>query len=355
MMLAMDRATREARGWERTELTWTLAVWACIPLLLGISLNLWVNPFRLYWSHYFPPATANTRLEKYELLQQLPVPARTLIIGSSHVMTMQPAEIDRLLPGPCFNFGMPSAMAEDYLAALRLVVEDAHAPIEHVILGIDFPALHPKLPLMYEGRYFLKYRRFVPADMLGPPLWADRLTMLINAEQTEESLNVLRRRVQRRMRTPNFELYPDGSAAMVARDQTIRAGRFDLDRVLDRRLRHFDSYSLHLATFSEPGAERLDCLRRFVEYCYDRGIDVHAYLTPLHPRQWELLGTLPQAAVLDQCTADLMALFASYDEEFRDYSHVESFGGDAALFYDEQHAMPENQRRIAEALLAEGR
>jgi hypothetical protein len=250
---------------------------------------------------------------------------------------------------------MPSAMAEDYLAALKLVVDDAQAPIRHVILGIDFPALHPKLPLMYEGRYFPQYRQFVPPDMLGPPLWLDRLTMLISSEQTEESLNVLRRRVQHSLATPNLELNPDGSAVMVARDEAIRAGRFNLDRVLNRRLRHFDSYSLHLATFTQPGQERLDCLRRFVEYCYDHDIDVHAYLTPLHPRQWELLGTLPQAQVLDDCTADLKALFASYGEEFRDYSHVASFGGDPALFYDEQHVMPENQRRIAVKLLEEDR
>jgi hypothetical protein len=340
--------------WESARVTWALALWALTPLIAGVILNLLVNPFRLYWSELFDPATANTRLAKYEMITELPTPPRSLIIGSSHVMTMEPAEIDGLLgDGPCFNFGMPSAMAEDYLAALRLVVEDAGAPLEHVILGLDFPALHPRLPLMYEGRYFPQFRRYVPPGMRGPPLWLDRLTMLISAEQTEESLNVLRRRVQHRLSAPNVELNPDGSAVLVMREQAIRAGRFDLDRVLSRRLRHFDSYSLHLATFTEPSAERLDCIRQVLDYCYERGIDVHAYLTPLHPRQWELLGTLPQAGVLDECTAELEALFSGNGEEFRDYSHIASFGGDPALFYDEQHVMPENQRRIAELLLGE--
>lgn len=353
-MLAMDREMRAADGWAAAGQTWTLAVWACIPLLLGVALNLWVNPFRLYWSHYFPPATSNVRLRKFEMLKQLPDPAQTLIIGSSHVMTMQPVEVEKWLAGPCFNYGMPSAMAEDYYAALRLAVEDARAPIHHVILGIDFPALHPKLPLMYEARYFPQYRRFIPAALLGPPLWLDRLTMLISDEQTEESLNVLRRRVQRRMRTPNFELNPDGSAVMVAREQAIAEGRFDLGRVLSHRLRHFDSYSLHLESFDAPSQVRLNCVRQLLEYCRAHDIDVHAYLTPLHPDQWDLLKTLPQAQVLDESLADLKALFADYGEEFRDYSHVASFGGDPRLFYDEQHAMPENQRRIVDALLAEG-
>ena len=337
--------------WQSARLTWMIALCALCPLVLGSVLNLWVNPFRLYGAEVFDPATSNGRLQKYTLLREQSPPPTTVILGSSRVMTMDPVDVTALLPGPCFNFGVASAVAEDYYASLRLVVEDASAPVEHVILGIDHSALHPHVPVMYEARYFPRYGGYIDGDDGGPPLWQDRLAMLISAEQIEESLNVLRRTVKRTLKSPKIELAADGHAVQVAREKAIAAGEFNLERTLSKRVLHHPSYSLHIGSFTEPSPWRLEYIARLLDYCDERGIQVHAYVTPLHPRQWEVLDSLPQSRVLADTVAELSRLFAAHGVELHDFSRIESFGGSAEFFYDEQHLMPENQRRIAAALL----
>lgn len=351
-MVEESQAVQER--WQSPRLTWMIALCALCPLVLGSVLNLWVNPFRLYGAEVFDPATSNGRLRKYTLVCEQSPPPSTLILGSSRVMTMDPADVEEFLPGSCFNFGVASAVAEDYYAALRLVVEDAEAPIEHVILGIDHSALHPSVPVMYEARYFPRYGDYIDAGDNGPPLWQDRLVMLISAEQIEESLNVLRRTAKRTLKSPKIELSADGHAVQVAREKAITAGEFNLERLLTQRVLHHPSYSLRLGSFTRPSPWRLEYIARLLDYCDQHSIQVHAYITPLHPRQWQVLDSLPQSQVLADTVAELDRLFSEHGIELNDFSRIESFGGGAEFFYDEQHLMPENQRRIVAALLGGG-
>jgi hypothetical protein len=346
-----EESQATAERWQSARLTWMIALCALCPLVLGSVLNLWVNPFRLYGAEVFDPATSNGRLQKFTLLRQMSPPPSSLILGSSRVMTMDPAYVEACLPGGCFNFGVASAVAEDYYASLRLAVEDAAAPITHVILGIDHSALHPSVPVMYEARYFPRYAGYVNGADGGSPLWQDRLAMLISAEQLEESLNVLRRTAKRTLKSPKIELQPDGHAVQVAREKAIAAGEFSLERTLSQRVLHHPSYSLRLSSFTDPSRRRLEYIARLLDYCSERGIQVHAYITPLHPRQWEVLDSLPQSQVLAATTVALEHVFTAHGLVLHDFSRIESFGGSAEFFYDEQHLMPENQRRIAAALL----
>ncbi|GEM_PF-2144505 len=348
-MAARDFGDRR-HGWDGRRWSAPLCWGFGAVLILAVALNLWVNPFRLYWSDSFEPAETNMREQKHLMVQGMAEKPDTLIIGSSRVMTMPPGEVERYLPGECFNYGMKSAMAESYFAALRLLVEDEGAPVRHLILGIDYEALHPGLPTMYEARYYEPFRRYLACDS-SPSRAAEALLRLLSLEQTEESLNVLRRSLKRTAGRPKLELAGDGQALQVAREEAIAAGRFDLQRILAARARKYPLRSLHLASFSEPSPRRLECLDELLTYCDERSITVHAYLTPVHPSQWQVLQGLEDAQVLPEVRRALNELFQRHGLALRDFSHIEAFGGDPLLFYDEIHMQPANQVRLLRALL----
>jgi hypothetical protein len=341
-------------------LLWTRpapALWlggACLSGLLLVALaNLLINPFRLYNSQLVATGAVNYRLVKLEMLRTEKPPAQTAIIGSSRCMTLDPRDVQLWLGGECFNFGMQGATAEDYYAGLRAAVEQAGAPLKHLVLAIDFEAFNPGVPVMYETRSAGQFARYLDPqrNTSGAAPWKYKLAMLLAPEQTSESVSYLRRLGREATEDQSVVLEPGGMAVMRWREEAIAAGRFDLEAILDRRLRKYPERSLQLSKYSQPDQRRLRYLEQTLEYCAEHGIRVHAYLTPYHPRLWTLLNDLPDTQVLAQARVEIEAVCRRHGVVLHDFSHIESFGGDPQLFYDEIHLQPENQRRIAAALL----
>ena len=348
-------ATTGARTWDGAWARRSPALALLLPCLLVLiavcALNVCVNPLGLYWSHRFPPADVNYRAEKFALLQALPEKPSTLIIGSSRAMTMYPADVERYLPGECFNFAMPSARAEDYYAAIRLVCEDGRAPIRNVVLAVDYDAFAPGPGTMSEARYFPAFRKYLVHTPGIGTNWPERLSMLIARQQIEESLNVLRRTLEAKQQARYVELAPDGAAIQIAREESIRKGTFNLKKILGLRVRKYPARSLYLGSFTHPDPVRLQYLSDFLGYCRARGIQVYAYITPYHPALWRVLEPLKGIQVLGAAAEAARQRFEQYGYSLRDYSRVENFGGSPNRFYDEIHMMPINQEVLLDKLL----
>ena len=322
-------------------------------LLLGacIVLNLVVNPLGLYWARLFNPAQLNYRAEKYEFVRQLAEPPATVILGSSRVMTMRSADVEQHLPGPCYNCTGLGARAEDYYAGLRLLCEDAALPIRDIVLGVDYEAFCPGAPVMSEARFFPAYRKYLIHNRDEGIGFLERLSLLVANQQVGEAMNVLRRQLFGHGAGPTMTVGPGGEALQPERDEEIAEGRFNLDRILARRVRKYPEHSQYLSRYAAPDEVRLAYLDDFLSYCQQRGIRVHAYITPYHPRLWEVLRPLKGIDVLDRVRVNVAHHFATHGYALADFSHIESFDGDPGLFYDEVHMTAANQARLLEALL----
>ena len=109
---------------------------ACVFIIViaAACLNFIVNPFRLYVFDLFEPVELGAHEVKGDLVAgMVPLP-EAIILGSSRVMSMNPETVKELTGKSCFNFGLPSAMAEDYYACIRYARECCGAPVDTVIV-----------------------------------------------------------------------------------------------------------------------------------------------------------------------------------------------------------------------------
>ena len=350
-MTQPDLAVPGRREWaSAAPLLWLLTPLAAI-IAVAAGLNLYVNPLSLYSSKRFSPAQMNYRAEKFARIQALRVAPTTIIQGSSRVMTMYSCDVERYLPGSCYNTTGLGARAEDFYAGLRVLCEDAHVPVKRMVLGLDFEAFCPKVQTMSEARYFPQYQKYLTRSPVSQPSLAERLSLLVSMQQTNQAIAVLRREAGGQS-GPTLKIGPGGETLQPERDRAIAEGRFNLQRVLDRRLRKYPLQSLNSAVFDRPDPMRLAYLADMLDYCRSHGIEVYAYFTPYHPQLWAILDPLPVSAVLDQVRHDVGKCFIDRGFVVHDYSHLASFGGDPDEFYDEVHMQRENQQRLLAKLFA---
>jgi hypothetical protein len=341
-------APPQCPDWPRQALR-TLTLAFGIPVALAAALNFLVNPLGLYPTHLLAPTEQNLRRYKFEQVRQLGLQPSTVILGSSRVMTMRSADVEDYLPGDCYNFSMQSAAAEDWYAALRLLVEDLHAPVRHVVIGLDYEAFNPAIPTMSEGRYFPAFSKYLVHTKLRPRV-LDQFALLLSSEQLDATKGVLTSQFEREQQSQNKVVEPDGTLLLRDREQAIASGKFHLDTVLDARLRKYASRSLRLDGYREPSRERLKYLDDLLTYCDAHGIKVHIYITPYHPRLWDVLRSLPAARVLNQTRQAAQHICQQHGVYLVDFSRIDRFLGEPGEFYDEIHMWPSNQARLLKAL-----
>jgi hypothetical protein len=308
-----------------------------------------VNPLGLYPTHLLAPTEQNLRRYKYEQVRQNGLKPSAVILGSSRVMTMRAADVEQHLPGDCYNFSMQSAAAEDWYAALRLLVDDLHAPVKHVVIGMDYEAFNPAIPTLSEARYFPEFSKYLVHTRLRSRVF-DQLSLLLSSEQLDATKGVLTAYLERGHKSQNKVVEPDGTLLLREREQQIGDGSFDLNAVLDSRVRKYASRSLRLDGYDEPSSERLQYLEDLLDFAYAHGITVHIYITPYHPRLWETLRPLKDIQVLRETRRVVQQQCQAHGVYLVDFSRIERFGGQPNEFYDEIHMRPSNQALLLKAL-----
>jgi len=347
-----DKNAKKSPGWAAR---WPGAV-VLIAFIATLScaalLNFIVNPFGLYPGNLLDYRPENYRKQKFLLVHNYKLEPETVIIGSSRAMTMPPREVSHYLPGLCFNFSVASATAEDYYAIAMLTVDELGIPISRVVLAVDYEAFNPVIPVLPEARYFGEFSKHF---VLSPNLKVrkfEKFEQLISLQQTDESYNVLLRKIRGSDETPKLRVERDGLMVQVAREKAIAEGTFKLAEVLAERVRKYPERSLKLSGYTGVDARRMEYLELFLDFCDEHGIAVYAYITPYHPELWKVLDGIPGSKVLDTVRETLDAKFAEHGVTLHDFSRIKSFLGDKSRFYDEIHPMPITQIRILRELFA---
>jgi len=120
-----------------------------LALQLGVvaTMNYLVNPRGMHSTTLLRPVVANVRAEKAYLLKHMQPKPQALILGSSRVMKIAPATVERLTRLRTFSAGNLTAYTEDHYVTLRYAVEQAGAQPRLVLLGLELEALHDHEPM----------------------------------------------------------------------------------------------------------------------------------------------------------------------------------------------------------------
>jgi hypothetical protein len=301
--------------------------------LFGIgALNYCVNPEGLYDTRLVPQILWGARPQKAAMLKSVQPPPEALIMGSSRVMNILPAEVRSATGLPTFNAGVDSAKAEDFYILLRYAMEEAHLRPKLLILGCDVEAFHNHEPV----HYYLQQ-----PSLLASFLWRDEsqhwrwhtFTKLLSHQQTELSVESLYKSLLGTAR-PFSHAEPDGHVVDDEWERERAAGQQDLQREIRSTIERFGP---RYDTYTALSQERMAYLDATLRYAHDHGVQVIMFLTPTHPAVVEGLRQHGYEERKQQVTAALQRIASAWNVPLYDFGSPESFGGDPSHFYDGVH------------------
>ncbi len=317
-------------------------------LALVAAANYVVNPLDLYPPRLFEPAVRNSRVTKIRLLSRSDlVRPDAIVLGSSRSMQVAPATIARLTGRRAFNFATDSALAEDYYANLRWLVESAGLTPSVLIIGADVEAFHERaepderLLAISALSQYLQYGERGQARV-------DRLRRLLSQQQTQTTAQLLVRAGLRRPASIPWHFEADGYLQYDEFERERAAGRFTLDKNIQASV---SEYRARFAGFSALSDRRKAYFNTTLAYARARNMAVIVFITPLHPAVVRALEPQGYEARVREATAFLFEAARASGATFVDVSSIDRFGGDPDAFWDGGHMDPVNMDRLTERVL----
>jgi hypothetical protein len=319
----------------------------CVLVLIAAA-NYIVNPLDLYPPRIFEPAVRSSRVTKMRLLtRQDRGRLEAIVLGSSRSMQLAPSTIAALTGRRAFNFATDSAMAEDYYANLRWLVEDAGVTPSLLIVGADVEAFHERAEpdeRLLAIAALSKYLQHGERGTAG----AGRLRRLISAQQTRTTVNVLARAGLGRPAPVVWHFEDDGYLRYDDLERERAAGAFALDKHIQTSV---TEYRARFAGFSALSERRKAYFTATLAYARSKNIAVIVFLTPLHPVVIRALEAQGYEALASAAAAFLADAARASGATFVDLSTIDRFGGDPQAFWDGGHMDPHNMDRLTQRLL----
>lgn len=349
--MRMIDSTDNPAGWRGSSF-WRIFIGiAAVIVVASAAMNFIVDPFDIYGNRFLPASQLNNYRQKLELFDNFQPPPNALILGSSRVMSCDPELVEDVTGLRCFNFWLPGSASETFYAVMKMVEEESDEPIDLVIVGVGVETVHPALPIQPEARYVPRISKWFVHHSHGQATMLDRIGLLFTMDQTVRSIGVIHSQIQGadEERTteagqPTLEYRNDGFSLQARAEEQIAEGTFDLDAKLTRRLRRrrYTEQGVVVSGWTGLSEVRMKYWEDFLETCREKNIEVLVFMTPAHPRFWELLEEFGAGEVYDEVSGYFERTVTVAGGTFRDYTHLESFEGDPDNFYDEMHMRREN-------------
>ncbi len=309
-----------------------------------------INPVRDFASASpFPAVRSDYRAEKIDLFDRFLTasgPAEGLILGSSRSMLLNGERLHAQTGLSYFNFGLASAKAEDFLAALRWVTRrQGHAP-KRIILGVDVESLRDA---QAHGDSLHPLRELATGP--EPPLsYARTLTGRIFtwSYARDAAFSVY---LSMRPRPAAVRFAMDGTLQYAQRDAQRRAGTFSLEAgmagcMADCRTK--------IESTRELSATQVRYLCETVRELTDSGAHVTLWLTGPHPRTASHMAEGTAYAQLVAETRRLLNSLQRPNVVAVDLHDPSSYGGDSAGWYDCNHFDDSAAIRVEHLLMKAG-
>ena len=313
------------------------------------TLALLVDPLGGFGTGLLAPVVAADRDFKTTLYRRLPVPPATVVIGSSRSKTMRPACITGITGQAAFNFGVNGAVAEDYLAIFRWLMQQPHSALHRVLLGVDPEAFEES-----EAHRPLEESRVLRGLVEGtsrPKPWATIPADLWNTQVLVAALRSLRYAVFGPPEIASTVLAPDGVQEYPRDDAELEAGRFPQQQRVEESI---PGIVPRYANFPRLSPHRLDFLSTLIREAQAAQVEIVAFIPPVHPQLERATSSGDLPARSRELADTLKSLAGAGKLRYVETRELASFGGDSTLYYDALHFMPGNADRLVAALLGRG-
>lgn len=328
-------------------ISWKIYLATAIAIVaIAVGLNLIVDPFAIYGTGIFEAQEFNRYQYKYHLFRDFEPKPSALIIGSSRVTFIDPLIVEEITGKKCFVWGCPDARMEIEYAMLRIALEEFHAPIELLIVGVEPEVFHTTREIHPEARVIDVYTRYFD-DSAAWSKFSEKFARLFTIEQTLASVNVLIREIQGRESERIFGFREDGFPLLPENVYDDAADR------IQKGVLEYPYTGFGIEDFTGLSEERKFYWGEILRICDENDIEVYAITTPLHPAIVRRLVELGAKPIYDETAEYIGRTVAEIGGVFRDYSVIESFNGSPDYFLDAHHMTPDNGNILIRDLLSD--
>ncbi|HWI52117.1 MAG TPA: hypothetical protein VNT01_08240 [Symbiobacteriaceae bacterium] len=307
-------------------------------LVLGL-FNYLVNPLGWFAPRLVRPLAWGDQRIKVDLMKTAQ-PSEVLVLGSSRVSKLAPADIRDLSGMRPFLAGVSSSRPEEQYAMLRYALDDLHWPVKEIIYGIDLETLFYAGPPNEDVASSPEVRQYVPREMWLPEVFA-RVKLLVSSYNLGLSAKALRLDLTGSAPPSEVAFDADGYLHYITMEKQVAAGTFRLNA--EGNLANYQE-RYNVAPSFDP--QRKALFEQTLALAQARGIKVRLFATPFHPA---LLAGLQQAPAFGPVRAAALPYLERLADRypnvtFHDFTEVASFGGDPNAFFDGVHYRQENGR-----------
>jgi hypothetical protein len=310
-------------------------------------INYVVDPYDLYGANLFAPIEINQYEAKLDLFRAYEPPPTSLILGNSRVKAFDPNVVTSYTGTKCYNWGLGFASTEVLLAELKIALDEAHAPIELIVLGIDPIMFNANIEIPKQARIESGYTRYFAPNPVLTANW-ERISVLFTMDQLKMSFASIWRKISGEERLIEPEYRADGLTIFAIRHMNDIQGPPDLNEIVTEGAPKY--FQNTLAGWTELDPDRMEAWEEFLALCVEKNIKIYAFMTPMHPLLWDLLGEYGSQDIFlksyDYCERTITEVGGI----FRNYSDIATWGGDPNLFNDEVHMLPGNTSKLMQAL-----
>jgi hypothetical protein len=304
-----------------------------------------INPARDFQGNSaFPAVRSDYRSEKIALFDAFAAqgPVAGLVLGSSRSMLLNGERLRQISGGKrFFNFGLASAKAEDFLAALRFTLRRGQKP-SHVIIGVDVESLrdarahgdsiHPLRELAVGEDPAVKKAGTV----------ARRIFTWSYAQDAAQSVYL---RAAPRMAAVGF--LADGTLQYLRRELQRSEGTFRLEPEMAGCMA---ASRRKIEDTSELSSVQIGHLKQAVAEARASGATVTLWLTGPHPRTAEHMSS---GTAYSHLLAQTWGILRELDSRAFNLHDPQSYGGSSSGYYDCNH-FDNSHAQLIERLLITG-
>ena len=305
--------SRPATPGRRFLLVFAAASVAIFGILLG--LNVHVDPHGIFGTGRFPVLTATSRTEKLARLEALSPAPEALILGSSTMMRVDPAVLERLSGFKSFNASVDSAKSEDFLALLEYVTRQLQLKPRLVLVGVSPRTFTEMANEGMDERLLANHRllRHVPMHPVART-WRRASLYLQTLDWTYVADVFASARASSGTAVPSKYIF-------------TASGFLGIEEPYDRPGDYRGT-----ATHERPGLsrERQHYFEQFLARCGELGADGHVLVTPESPdhiafQNQQMDGLYDRRN--RELVAYLQSLSSTYGFRLHNFDRIEAFGG----------------------------
>jgi hypothetical protein len=237
------------------------------------------DPLGRFGTGLIPPVVSSDRDQKAALYRARTPRPEIVVLGSSRSKTIAPGCLEQLTGKPAFNFAVNGAGTEDLVAILRYVQAQPGNRVRTLFAGVDPELLQSAggLHRALEGsRLLAPYAPGGTALVHPGTLGAD----LFGWQAVSAAGRSIAAHLLSGAHPPEFVLDPDGLQHYPEAEAALRRGSFPQhDQVLGSIPGVLGRYE----SFPSLDSARVGDLRQFAQEAHHAGLDLVAFIPPVHP------------------------------------------------------------------------